>query len=273
MTKRNKSYLMENLEETNRLEVKTDPEAFKKQALWCGLKPGLRVMDAGFGAGKTASILYDMVQPGGHILGVDSSEERTAFATKHYSRKPGLEFLVHDLREPLIDVGHFDVIWVRFFLEYNREEGPQILKNLTENLKPGGNLCLLDLDRNCLNHYEMPPKLEKMFDKIAKKLEREHNFDPYAGRKLYAYLFDLGYENIEVDLKAHHLIYGEMQEKDAFNWLKKMEVISTKIKGLFKNYPGGHAGFHKDFIEYFYNPRRFIYTPMILCKGRKPLSP
>jgi SAM-dependent methyltransferase len=262
---------MENLEEVRRLEIKTDPKSFKNQALWCGLKPGLRVMDAGFGSGKNASILYDMVQPDGHLLGVDSSEERTALAIKQYGRKPGLEFLVHDLREPLVDVDPFDVIWVRFFLEYNRQESPEIVKNLTECLKPGGYLCLLDLDRNCLNHYEMPPKMEKIFYKMAKKLEREHNFDPYAGKKLYAYLFDLGYENIEVDLKAHHLFYGETQEKDAFNWLKKMEVISTKIKALYKNYPGGQAGFDKDFTEYFNNPRRFIYTPMILCKGKKPL--
>ena len=114
--------------------------------------------------------------------------------------------------------------------------------------------------------------MEEVLIKIMKKLEREFNFDPYAGKKLYAYLYDLGYEDIQVDLEAHHLIYGEVQEKDAFNWLKKEEVISKKTKTLFKNYPGGHSGFYKDFIEYLYSPRRFIYTPMILCKGMKPLS-
>ena len=47
MTARSNSYLMENLEENIRLEFKTDPKAVRKQALWCGLKPGLRVLDAG----------------------------------------------------------------------------------------------------------------------------------------------------------------------------------------------------------------------------------
>ena len=263
---------MENLEEAIRLEIKTDPEAVRKQALWCGLKPGLRVLDAGCGAGKVSSLLHDLVMPGGHILGVDSSEERILLAHKQYGRKSGIEFQTHDLREPLEGIDPFDVIWVRFFLEYNRKQGPDIIKTLSSCLKPGGYLCLMDLDRNCLNHYEMPAKMEDVLNKIMKKLEREFNFDPYAGRKLYAYLFDQGFENIEVDLMAHHLIYGEVQEKDAFNWLKKEEVISKKTKTLFKNYPGGHAGFYKDFIEYLYNPRRFIYTPMILCKGMKPLS-
>jgi SAM-dependent methyltransferase len=272
MVNQNKSYLMESLEEATRLEMKTDPKALKTQALWCGIRPGLRVMDAGFGSGKTASILHEMIQPGGYVLGVDSSEERTSFAKQQYGQKSGIEFLVHDLRDPLKGLDQFDLIWVRFFLEYHRKESLDIIKNLTESLKPGGYLCLLDLDHNCLNHYEMPVKMEKMLKEIMIKLEQEYNFDPYAGRKLYSFLYDLGFENIEVDLTAHHLIFGEVQEKDAFNWLKKEEVITKKTKTLFKNYPGGHKGFHKDFAEYFYNPRRFIYTPMILCKGMKPLA-
>ena len=263
---------MESFEEATRLEIKVDPKAFKKQALWCGVKPGLRVMDAGFGSGKTASILHKMIQPGGYILGVDSSEERTASAAREYGNKKGLEFIVHDLREPLEGIEGFDLIWVRFFLEYHRVEGLDIIKNLTECLKPGGWLCLLDLDHNCLNHYEMPVKMENVLKEIMTTLEQKYNFDPYVGRKLYSFLYDLGFENIEVDLSAHHLIYGEVQEKDAFNWLKKEEMISKKTKTLFKKYPGGYKGFHQDFAEYFYNPRRFIYTPMILCKGRKPIS-
>ena len=272
MVNQNKSYLMESFEEATRLEMKTDPKALKTQALWCGIRPGLRVMDAGFGSGKTASILHEMIQPGGYVLGVDVSEERTTLAKQQFSRIPSIEFLVHDLRKPLEGIELFDLIWVRFFLEYYRRESHEIVKNLADCLKPGGYLCLMDLDHNCLNHYEMPAKMEKILKENMKRLEREYNFDPYAGRKLYAHLYDLGFEKIQVDLTAHHLIYGEVQEKDAFNFLTKVEVISKKVKSLFKKYPGGQIGFDKDFSEYFYNPRRFIYTPMILCKGRKPLS-
>jgi SAM-dependent methyltransferase len=262
---------MENLEEVLRLEIKTDPEAVRKQAHWCGLKPGLRVLDAGCGPGKVTSILHEMIQPGGYIVGMDYSEERIHHAEKHYSRKAGIEFQVHDLREPLVGIDEFDLIWARFILEYNLEESRDIIQNLADCLNPGGYLCLLDLDQNCLNHYEMPPEMESTIFKIIKKLEQKYNFDPYVGRKLYSYLYDLGFEDIEVDLIAHHLIYGKAKGEDAFNWRKKMEVVSMKTKALFKNYPRNYAGFDKDFTEYFNNPRRFIYTPMILCKGRKPL--
>ena len=267
------SYLMENLEEAIRLEMKTDPEAVRKQALWCGLKPGLRVLDVGCGPGKITSILHEMIQPDGTILGIDYSEERIHYAKQHYGHVLGIDFQVQDLMEPLDSVGLFDLIWVRFFLEYYRAESPDIIRRLTSCLKPGGYLCLLDLDHNCLNHYELPAKMEGILFQAMNMVEQEYNFDPYAGRKLYAYLYDLGYRDIQLNLLAHHLIYGKIRDEDLFNWIKKVEVASIKTKGLFKEYPGGHDAFFADFTEFFLDPRRFTYTPLILCKGKKPLSP
>lgn len=269
---RTESYLMENLEEAIRLEIKTDPEVIRKQARWCEVKPGLRVLDAGCGPGKTTSILHDMVQPDGEILGVDYSKERIHHAQEHYGRKPGIGFRVHDLRNPLENLGQFDLIWVRFVLEYNLAESPTIIKNLTDSLKPGGYLCLLDLDHNCLNYYELPDKMEDILFDMMRWVEQKHNFDFYAGRKLYAYLYDLGYQNIQMDLVAHHLFYGTIKDADVFNWLKKIEVTSTKTKGLLKEYPGGQDAFFESFTNFFLDPRRFSYTPLILCKGIKPLS-
>jgi 2-polyprenyl-3-methyl-5-hydroxy-6-metoxy-1,4-benzoquinol methylase len=266
------SYLMENVEEAIRLEIKTDPEVVRNQAHWCGLKPGQRVLDAGCGPGKVTSILNEMIQPGGMILGVDYSEKRISHAKKHYGREPGIDFQFHDLRDPMEGMGRFDLIWVRFVLEYFRMESLDIVRNLTDCLNPEGCLCLLDLDHNCLNHYELPAKMEKVFFKITKRMEQKFNFDPFAGRKLYSYLYDLGYENIQLNLMAHHLIYGKVRDEDIFNWIKKLEVVSLKSKGLLKEYPGGHDAFLEDFKKFFLDPRRFTYTPLILCKGVKPLS-
>lgn len=261
---------MENLEEALRLEIKTDPEVIRKQALWCGLKPGYRVLDAGCGPGMITSILHDMIQPDGHISGIDYSEERIRHAKDHYIQKTGIDFKVHDLRKPLKETDLFDLIWVRFVLEYNRMEGPEIVKNLTACLKPGGFLCLMDLDHNCLNHYELPPQIEQILSELTVKVAKAYNFDPYSGRKLYAYLYDLGYEDIQLDLTAHHLIYGKVKDVDAFNWIKKAEIILEKAPDNFKSYPGGPKAFVSDFFRFFNDPRRFTYTPLILCKGIKP---
>ena len=273
MPKKPASYLMENLEEAIRLEVKTNPTEVRNQAVWCGLKPGFHVLDAGCGPGKITSILHEMIQPGGKILGLDYSEARINHAREHYARDRNISFEVRDLRKPIEGVGPFDLIWVRFVLEYNRAESFQIVKNLTTLLKPDGHLCLLDLDHNSLCHYEMPVEMEAVLGRISARLEENFNFDPYSGRKLYAYLYDLGYRDIQVNLIPHHLIYGKIKEGDMFNWIKKAEVISSKTTKLFQDYPGGHKTFFTDFRSFFLDPRRFTYTPLILCKGMKPPAP
>ena len=270
MLTRAHSYIMEDVEEILRLETKTDAEATRKQAEWCGLRPGMRVLDAGCGTGLVTSILHDMIQPGGKILGVDSSKERISFAQKKYGTKLSIQFRQLDLRDSTPDMGDFDLVWCRFFLEFYRRESPHIVKNLSDCLKPGGYLCLLDLDHNGLNHYEVSAQLEEMLLKGVKKLERETNFDPYVGRKLYAYLYDLGFENIEMDLRSHHLIYGKISQSDLFNFTKKWEAAVRHVGDLIGEYPGGIEGLTSEFKRFLNDPRRFIYTPLILCKGMKP---
>jgi SAM-dependent methyltransferase len=264
-------YLMENMEETLRLELKTDPEAVRRQAEWCGVGPGMRVLDAGCGPGKVTSILHEMIQPGGAIVGADCRGPQIVHAREKYGRR-GISFELLDLREPIAGLGSFDLIWVRFVMEYNRMEGPLIIENLTACLRPGGYLCLMDLDYNCLSHYELPRRMEPVLPKLMAHFESELNFDAYAGRKLFAHLYDMGYEDIAVDMSAHHLIYGESKDVDLFNWIKKAEVVSQKAKESFDDYPGGHKAFIDDFFKFFNDPRRFTYTPLILCKGRKPVK-
>jgi SAM-dependent methyltransferase len=273
MVQKTSFYLMENSEEALRLELKTDPEAVRSQAIWCGVQSGMYVLDAGCGPGKVTSILHEMIQPGGKVMGVDYSEERIQYAEEHYANRSGIEFRCHDLRQTLEKMGPFDLIWVRFVLEYNRMESFEMIRNLHAVLKPGGSLCLLDLDYNCLTHYPLPAQMEKTLFDLMKLLEVRFNFDAYAGRKLYSFLYDLGYHNITLQLLSHHLFYGEVKNEDLFNWIKKVEVVSLKAKDLFDNYTGGRSGFFEDFKSFFLSPRRFTYTPLILCKGKKPSLP
>ncbi|MHB8091256.1 MAG: class I SAM-dependent methyltransferase [Syntrophales bacterium] len=263
-------YLMENSEEALRLSQKTDPDAVRKQAAWCGIKAGLRVLDFGCGPGVTTDIFREMVQPGGSVVGVDISEERIAGAISSYSGKAGVSFFVGDIRKPTNDIGTFDIIWVRFVLEYYRKESKEIVNNLKNILNPGGWLCLLDLDYNCLNHYELPGPMKDLLPRLMAFLDERYNFDTFSGQKLYSYLFDGQYENLQVEMIAHHLIYGNARESDIFNWTKKIEVTADRLQPLFMDYPGGIEQFKDDFRRFFVDPRRFTYTPLIMCKGMKP---
>lgn len=271
-TKASKEYLMENKDETIRLDVKTDPESLRKQALWCGVKPGMKILDGGCGPGKTTSILHQMIQPSGTIIGIDFSPERIHYAKKNYEKKNEIEFHVKDLRESLNDLGQFDLIWIRFVLEYYREGSFDIVKNLKKSIKPGGTLCLLDLDFNCLIHYELPQQLEKTLHSIMNYAEKKYNFDPFMGRKLYSLLYDAEFENIEIELMPHNLIYDEISQKDKFNLSIKIDMAAKRAENIIASYHGGHRNFIRDLNEYLISKRRFTYTPLLICKGRKSLS-
>lgn len=265
---KNRDYLMESAAESHRLTVKTDDAKTATQATWGGLIPGMRVADLGCGPGRTTTVLHDLAQPGGETVGVDFGPDRIAHANAHYQR-PGLTFHCRDIRESLDDLGQFDFIWIRFLLEYYRGESFALARKAAGLLKPGGILCLADLDNNCLNHFEIPERLSRTIAALMEVLQAKGNFDPYVGRKLYAYLYDLGFEEIRVEVVGHHVIYGELQESDAFNWLRKAEVAPAKLGFSFDLYPGGHPEFVAEFQQFFADPRRFTYSPLVLCRGRK----
>ncbi len=267
----NRGYLMENDEEALRLDVKTDGRVVERQARWAGIQPGMRVADLGCGAGKTTFHLNRLVQPGGRVIGVDIAEQRISYARTHYAAA-GIEYHVGDIRQPLDALGNFDFIWVRFVLEYYLKGSFEIVENISRNLKPGGILCLIDLDCNCLRHFGLPRRLSRATGGIMKCLEDNLNFDPYVGVKLYSFLYDLRYQDINVDVSPHNLIFGALKEHEKFNWMKKAELAGSNSGYPLEEYGGNFDDFLEEFKVFFRDPRVFTYTPLIACRGSKPVD-
>lgn len=266
-----KNYLMENDEEALRLDIKTDPLVIEQHARWAGLGTGMRAADLGCGSGKTTSVLSDIVTPSGEVVGMDFAGNRLEFAKRNYSAG-NTSFINRDIREPLDDIDKFDFIWIRFVLEYYLASSDKIVSNAMKALKPGGIICLVDLDHNCLGHYGLSGKLERTVHKVMGLLQEKADFDPFVGRKLYSYLYDLKLENIDMRLDAHHLIFGPLKESDSFNWIKKVEAVANMTGFTFDEYEGGYEEFRLEFEGFFNDERRFTYTPVILCRGQKPAS-
>lgn len=264
------AYLMEHPEEFVRLEQKTRAEQVTRQAAWAGIKPGMHILDAGCGSGTTTSLLKEVVGDTGRATGLDISASRLSEAAAAYGR-PGVDFVEHNLLEPFAAPQAFDAVWIRFFLEYFRDDPLTIVRNAIRSLKPGGLLVLADLDHNSLNHYGLSQRLENTIREIIRCLQTGHNFDPYAGRKLYAHMTDLGFTDIAVNVEAHHLIYGELNPVEAANWQSKIEVAVKNSGARFEEYDGDLSAAIEEFKTYFNDRRRFIYTPLIIVRGVKPL--
>jgi SAM-dependent methyltransferase len=262
------SYLMESCDEIERLERKTGFKAVKQQALWAGLKEGMRIADIGCGSGKTSSFLKNLTGPEGEVVGIDLSRERLEYARQTYGVE-GLSFEERDIYGSLEDLGQFDFIWVRFLLEYHREKQFELVKRISELLAPRGILCMIYHDHNSMNHYGLTARLERALSKSMDSLIKHSDFDPYAGRKLYSHMYDLNFKELDVYVGAHHLIFGALTEEDGYNWFKKVSVGLANSNYSFHEYPGGFDEFEKECNIFFSDPRRFTYTPLICCKGVK----
>lgn len=267
MPKQSGEYIMESRDEIRRLEIKTGFDALKGQARWAGLRRGMRVADIGCGSGKTTSFLKELAGEG-EVVGFDRSAERIAYARDTYGGE-GISFVERDIFNPLDDLGGFDFIWVRFFLEYHGSRLAELVRSFSRLLNPGGILCLVDLDHNSLCHHGLSPRLERAIFGCAEALKEQSDWDPYVGRKLYASLFDLGLKQLDVRLEAHHLIFGELSDIDGFNWITKVAIAGKECLYDFPDYPGGYDEFFHECREFFSDPRRFTYTPLLCCRGVK----
>ncbi len=196
---------MENSDEGLRLEAKTDPEVVKRQAGWAGIRPGMRVLDIGCGNGVTTNALAELVGKNGHVTGVDFSEDRLALACERCP-PDRTDFFCHDIRKPFVNARGYDAVWVRFLLEYFKKDQMEIVGNCASALRKGGIACLADLDNNSLNHHGQSERLQATLANMMEKLVIDHNFDPYAGRRLYGHLYDLGFVDIDCIVEMRRLL-------------------------------------------------------------------
>lgn len=265
------TYLMESQEEGKRLELKTDKEAVKRQAAWAGIGPGMRVLDVGCGMGITTEALAELVGENGHVTGLDFSEERLAIARERYE-SDHVSFVCHDIHNPYHSDEPYDAMWTRFFLEYFRAEQQQIVAHCVVSLKPGGIACLADLDNNSLGHSGLSERLQQTLLDVMSRLEKDFDFDPYAGRHLYGHLYSLGFQDIACTVEAHHLLYGKIEEKDSYNWLRKVEVAAQQSGCPFAAYGGSFEAFRDEVQTFMDDPMRFTYTPLIIARGIKAIQ-
>jgi SAM-dependent methyltransferase len=111
-----------------------------------GIRPGMRVLDLGCGAGDVAFVAADLVGPGGYVVGVDRSPEALARARLR-ARERGLaqvQFLEGDIHDPAPG-GPFDAIVERLVL-WAVPDPAALLRQQAKVLRPGGLVVPIEAD-------------------------------------------------------------------------------------------------------------------------------
>ena len=75
---------------------------------------------------------------------------------------------------------------------------------------------------------------------------------------------------MNVNVETNHLIFGELDNVQEFDWTTRVEVVFKNSGYGFEEYEDGYEGFLAEFKESFADPRRFFYTPLICCRGVRP---
>lgn len=111
-----------------------------------GLRPGLRVLDIGCGAGDVSFLALRLVGPGGSVIGVDRSPEAIAAAQQRaqQAQLTNVQFIAADL-DQLTLTEPVDALIGRLVLMYFPNPAA-VLNRLLSFVKPGGCVIFQELD-------------------------------------------------------------------------------------------------------------------------------
>ena len=271
-------YLMEHKEEGKRLRVKTSYSSTKRQLLNAKIGEipnNSKIIDAGAGAGYVSKIIGDILVEneisGCTVCLVDQSASRLKEAEKvveEVSTMVNFEFVQTDLADIDLPDDSADFVFSRFVFEYLPDQY-SVFKELTRILKVKGRMLIGELDYDCMSHYGLDSEIEKNLLELVGALGKTGYYDPHTGRKLFSYFYDSKFDEVNVELEAHHLFYGKLSEGDFINWDYKLKRLIELSKSGELKLSFDLDEFGLKFMEFLRSERRFSYTPIILVQGTK----
>ncbi len=156
----------------NLLTIGMYPRFIRNAIAGMELQLGESVLDFGCGTGRNDCLMLSHVGDGGHILGLDISEEMIAQAREKCAPHSNISFDFKRIEEPLPYENEFDVVFMSFVLHgFENYDKEIIAKNAYRALKPGGRFVILDYNefhvqdmffplRQAFVHGECPLALE-----------------------------------------------------------------------------------------------------------------
>lgn len=252
--------------ETERLSTQAQWDDARARAIRAGLRPGMRVVDAGCGPGVVARQLAEIAGPTGSVIAFDQSTERLHAASQAPVAQglAPLEFRRGDLLSPPVEPGQADFVWCQYVLEYLPE--PQRAVNaLASLLAPGGRLVIVDVDGIGLGAYPQPPSVESGLQKLVQTLART-GFDPYVGRKLYSFIRQAGLSDATAWVEPYRVHAGPAPADERLAWQQRLAALAPFGHDAF----GGEApyrAFVEDYLAMLDGTDGFHFSMTMVATG------
>ena len=181
-------------QELNRLKHKTSILHTIDQAAWkqAGLRAGMNVLDIGCGTGTVTQLLAAAVYPG-QVLGIDNSHQMITCAWETIA-SANTFFEIGNAYDLQKSENQFDMVHARFLFQH-LVDPLAALQQIHRVLKPGGTLCVVDVDDTWFTLYPEPSSFEEFRAQIL-SIQREKGGDPNVGRKLFSYFRTIGLAEI-----------------------------------------------------------------------------
>jgi ubiquinone/menaquinone biosynthesis C-methylase UbiE len=191
-----------NAEELERLKLQATIAIDLEREVWkaAGLKPGMNVLDAACGPGFTACELAKAVGAGA-VTGIDLNEELVfvAHQAKVSEKVNNVSFRTGNLYDLDLPENAFDFVYARFVFQHL--EKPQLaLSNIRKVLKPGGVLCVLDIDDNWTSFSPESDAFVKFIRQSGAGQKRKGG-NRLIGSQLYGMLSEAGYQKVSTQIR------------------------------------------------------------------------
>ncbi len=148
-----------------------------------GIGPGMRVLDAGCGAGDVSFLTARLVGPQGEVVGVDRAGDAIALASRRAADAglSNVRFVAQDLNELTLD-GRFDAVVGRLVLMYFPDP-VAVLRRLIQQVRPGGLIAFHEFDLAGAISAPRLPQFTAAVTRLAETLRRG-SANPHMGLRL-----------------------------------------------------------------------------------------
>lgn len=188
-----------------------------ERILWpeIGISPGQSVLDVGCGTGFITNELAKQVYPS-KVAGIDISQSlldecnkadySSCFANRGSQHPVNLSFEEGSIYSIPFASESFDIVYARLIFQHLAEP-VRALESILRVLKPGGIVCIVDVDKGWSGLCPEPDSSVELDQAIIQK-HLSQGGDPWVGRKLSYYLSTSGFQQVRttVSLVDSHKI-------------------------------------------------------------------